>query len=99
MSSTRRLLCSGFVRDTRSGCSRSTAGQAPTLLHARYEQRVSGRHPGHFDADRIADARVVLQADRYLLPLPDELVVVDTTSFDEAGYERVLEAVRAHLVA
>jgi hypothetical protein len=67
------------------------------VLHERYRARLDERHPGHADAERIEDAALVVDPDRYLLPLPDPLVVVDTTSSEPEVVEIVLAAVRVHL--
>lgn len=69
------------------------------LLYERYRQRVAQRHAGHVDGERIADIDVVLDPERYLLPLPDKLVVADTTLFGDLEYQAVQAAVRAHFRA
>jgi hypothetical protein len=66
---------------------------APTdLLERRYRERIGERHPGHADADRVADAGELFAADRYLLTVPGDLVSVDTSSFDRVDYGRILAA-------
>jgi len=67
------------------------------VLYQRYERRITDRHPGHVDKQRLADIREHLDPDRYLLPLPDDLLIVDTTSFDSLDYSPIHEALRHHL--
>ena len=68
------------------------------VLLARYAARVVARHPGHHDAERMPDIASAVAAGRYRpLGLSEDVVVVDTTSFDDLDADRLLQAAREHL--
>ncbi|MBA2528320.1 MAG: ATP-binding protein [Pyrinomonadaceae bacterium] len=67
------------------------------LLLGRYQQRIRYRHPGHADAERVDDARIVFEPSRYLLDIPGELVNVDTSSFDRVEYASIRGAALNHI--
>lgn len=69
------------------------------LLYGRYQQRIHNRHPGHADAERLADIRDVFDPGRYLLAIPGDLISVDTTSFDRVEYEEIRVAAMNHLAS
>jgi predicted kinase len=73
---------------------------APTdLLYDRYAQRVSARHRGHADDERLTDIREQLDPERYLLPVEGGLISLDTSSFERLDYDAIRSAVEAHLHA
>jgi glucokinase len=69
------------------------------LLIGRYEDRIHDRHPGHADAERVANSRVVFEPTRYLLDIPGELVSVDTSSFSHIDYDNIRKATLRHVWA
>lgn len=71
-----------------------------TLL-ARYTARADGRHPGHLDTQRKPEIASAVAAGRYrpLRLSGEDLIVVDTTSFDDVNIDVLLEAARAHIAA
>lgn len=69
------------------------------LLYSRYQERIHNRHPGHADADRLAEIRAVLDPGRYLLAIPGDLISVDTTSFDQVEYDEIRMTAMNHLAS
>ncbi len=70
------------------------------MLLARYAARAGSRHPGHLDEQRIADIASAVSAGRYRpLGLGEDLVVVDTTSFDDVDADALSQAAAEHLRA
>ncbi len=68
------------------------------VLLARFAARRAARHPGHLDAERMPDIASAIAAGRYRpLGLSEDVVVVDTTSFDDIDAEGLLQAAREHL--
>jgi predicted kinase len=65
------------------------------VLRERYGRRVRERHPKHAESASEVDAK--LDPGRYLLELPGELMVLDTTSFEKVDYGAVRRAVEQHL--
>jgi len=63
------------------------------VLYTRYEVRADSRHIGHVDKERLADIRELLDSDRYLLRLPGELIMLESTSSSGADYEAAHVAV------
>lgn len=71
------------------------------VLLARYAARAGTRHHRHLDVERMPEIASAVSAGRYgPLGLNDEdLVVVDTTSFDDVDVDALLQAARDHLGA
>ncbi len=70
------------------------------VLLARFAARRGTRHPGHLDAERTPDIASAIAAGRYRpLGLSQDLLVVDTTSFDYIDADALLQAAREHLRA
>jgi predicted kinase len=67
------------------------------VLYARYSERIDNRHPGHADAERLADIRPLLDPDLYLLRRSGDLIRVETSSFETVDYESIKRAVGNHL--
>ena len=68
------------------------------VLLARFDARRPARHPGHLDAQRMPDIASAISAGRYRpLGLSDDVVIVDTTSFDDIDADALVEAARSHL--
>ena len=83
------------IRSSRS--SHCTAGDDALL--ARYEARAGARHPGHLDMHKKPEIEAALAAGRYG-PLglgSTDVVIVDTTSFDELDVDALAAAARDHL--
>lgn len=71
---------------------------AEDLLLARYAARAGSRHPGHLDEQRIEDIASAVSAGRYRpLDLSADLIVVDTTSFDDIDTEALTQAAADHV--
>ena len=71
---------------------------AEDLLLARYAARAGSRHPGHLDEQRIADIASAVSAGRYRpLGLNADLIVVDTTSFDDIDADALAQAAADHV--
>jgi predicted kinase len=69
------------------------------VLHTRYGERIDARHPGHADAERVADIRPLLDPELYLLPVSGDLIRVETSSLESFDYESVKATVDNHLAA
>lgn len=67
------------------------------VLRERYGRRVRERHPEHADSESASEVEAKLDPERYLLDLPGELMVLDTTSFEKVDYGAVRRAVEQHL--
>jgi predicted kinase len=68
-----------------------------TVLRERYRRRVRERHPQHAESESAAEVEQKLDPSRYLLDLPGELMVLDTSSFEKIDYGAVRRAVERHL--
>lgn len=68
------------------------------LLLARYAARAGSRHPGHLDEQRITDIASAVSAGRYRpLGLSADLIVIDTTSFDDIDTNALAQAAADHV--
>ncbi|MGZ4358246.1 MAG: AAA family ATPase [Gaiellaceae bacterium] len=68
------------------------------VLHDRYRRRVRERHPEHAESESHDEVEAKLEPARYLLDLPGELMLLDTTSFEKIDYASIRRAVEQHLV-
>lgn len=70
------------------------------VLLARYEARAESRHPGHADMERLDDIGAATAGAPGYAPLcisGGDLLVIDTTSFDDVDIETIAIAAEAHI--
>ena len=68
------------------------------VLLERFRSRSGTRHPGHLDAETMPHIASAIAAGRYRpLGLSEDLVVVDTTSFEDVDVEALVDAAGSHL--
>ena len=68
------------------------------LLQERYAARAGSRHAGHLDEQQIAAIASAVSSGRYRpLGLSPELIVVDTTSFDDVDIDALAQEAADHV--
>ena len=72
---------------------------AHDVLLARYAARADARHPGHVDLQRAPAVAAALAAGRYgpVRLSGGDVVVIDTTSFDDLDADALVKTARDHL--
>jgi predicted kinase len=70
------------------------------VLLARYAARIGSRHPGHLDEQRMPEIAEAIGSGRHgPVRAGGQLLVVDTTAFEDVDADALLRAARAHVGA
>ena len=70
------------------------------VLLERYAARAGSRHPGHLDRQRLPEVASAISGGRYgpVALSGEDVIVIDTTSFDDLDTDALVEAAREHLI-